>query len=219
MLLLPIRQYLYDNLQRCLFNLEQIFCFWALHGYPSTLSSEWSSTFHFGLGTSEDHWCVGRRGTLLRHLPHLKLLRSVSILVTIRQRRWGKPSMRKGPKAMATFCAPLSSLSRHLWTLKGVFCHYIGCYFVPTCAIYLKMIRLKDVKYDDGGWISDGSWKAMHRTTGDALEVMHRRWSTFVFHSLSLEHQFDPIRSQSNGPRVSCFGIFCSPFSYLYSVY
>ena len=28
---------------------------------------------------------------------------------------------------------------------------------------------------------------------------MHRRWCTFVFHPLSLEHQFDPIRSQSNG--------------------
>ena len=29
-----------------------------------------------------------------------------------------------------------------------------------------------------------------------------------MFHPLSLEHQFDPIRSQSNGPSVSRFGIF-----------
>ena len=28
-----------------------------------------------------------------------------------------------------------------------------------------------------------------------------------MFHPLSLEHQFDPIRSQSNGPSVSRFGI------------
>ena len=37
----------------------------------------------------------------------------------------------------------------------------------PTCAIFLKRIWLKDIKYDDGGWISD-----------DALGVMHRGWCT-----------------------------------------
>ena len=37
----------------------------------------------------------------------------------------------------------------------------------PTCAIFLKMIWLKDIKYDVSGWIF-----------GDAPEVMHRRWCT-----------------------------------------
>ena len=39
----------------------------------------------------------------------------------------------------------------------------------PTCAIFLKMLWLKDVKYDDGGWISDASGK-----------LMHQRWCTGV---------------------------------------
>ena len=35
----------------------------------------------------------------------------------------------------------------------------------PNWAIFLKMIWLKDNKYDDGGWISEAS-----------LTVMHQRW-------------------------------------------
>ena len=58
---------------------------------------------------------------------------------------------------------------------------------------------------------------------------MHRRWCiacdalqvfivfsclssiVIAFHYMSLEHPFDPIRSQLNGPSVSRFGIFLTP--------
>ena len=46
----------------------------------------------------------------------------------------------------------------------------------PTSPIFLKMIWLKDIKYDDGGWISDASLKVLHQrwcTRCDAPEVMH----------------------------------------------
>ena len=46
----------------------------------------------------------------------------------------------------------------------------------PTCAIFSKMIWLKDVKYDDGGWISDASLKAMHQ--GWCTNLMHQTWCT-----------------------------------------
>ena len=51
----------------------------------------------------------------------------------------------------------------------------------PTCAIFLKRIWLKDIKYDDGGWISDDALGVMHRgwcTRDDAQGVMHRGWCT-----------------------------------------
>ena len=51
----------------------------------------------------------------------------------------------------------------------------------PTCAIFLKRIWLKDIKYDDGGWISDDALGVMRRgwcTGDDAPGVMHRGWCT-----------------------------------------
>ena len=62
-----------------------------------------------------------------------------------------------------------------------------------SCAIFLKMIWLKDYKYDGGGWITDASLKSIHKswctrgdtpeemhqkicTTGDVTEVMQHRW-------------------------------------------
>ena len=49
----------------------------------------------------------------------------------------------------------------------------------PTCAIFLKRIWLKDIKYDDGGWISDDALGVMRRgwcTRDDAPGMMHRGW-------------------------------------------
>ena len=72
-------------------------------------------------------------------------------------------------------------------------CTRLAC--LLSFASLLKMIWLKDYKYDGGGWITDASLKSIHKrwctrggtpeeihqricTTGDATEVMQQWWCT-----------------------------------------
>ena len=54
----------------------------------------------------------------------------------------------------------------------------------PTCAIFLKMIWLKNIKYDDGGWISDAPSDWRWCTEGDALRWCIKLFGPFFWRSI-----------------------------------